>query len=43
MYHYVLRCSITGDAFASQSEAPEGFEFPVLWDGRECYWCRERR
>lgn len=39
--HYVLRCAITGDAFASQDEAPEDLDFPVEWDGRECYWALE--
>lgn len=40
---YILRCAITGQPFASQDTLPEGFEFPVIWDGHECYWCLERR
>jgi len=43
MFNYVLRCAISGQPFASQTEVPEGFEFPVIWDGRECYWAKERR
>lgn len=40
---YVLRCAITGQPFASQDTLPDDFGFPVFLDGRECYWCLERR
>lgn len=39
--HYVLRCAITGDSFASQSERPEDFGMPIEWDSREAYWAEE--
>jgi len=39
--HWVLRCAITGEPFASQTETPENPEFPVQWNGAECYWVLE--
>lgn len=42
-FHYVIRCSITGQPFASQTAFPKGeLDLPVLWDFALCYWCRER-
>ena len=37
-YEWVLRDAITGEPFASQVESPENPEFPVQWNGSECYW-----
>lgn len=36
--HYVLRDSITGDAYASQEELPEEVPVGILWNDRHCYW-----
>jgi len=41
-YEWVLRDAITGEPFASQFKAPEDPEFPVLWNGAECYWALEK-
>jgi hypothetical protein len=41
-YEWVLRCSITGEPFASQTESPENPEFPVQWNESECYWAFEK-
>jgi hypothetical protein len=42
--HWVLRCAITGEPFASQTESPEYPEYPVFWnqENPECYWALER-
>lgn len=39
--NWVLRCAITGEPFASQTETPENPEFPVIWNESECYWALE--
>jgi hypothetical protein len=41
-FHWVLRCAITGDAFASQDDCPKDVDMPVEHDFRECYWAKER-
>jgi hypothetical protein len=40
---WVLRCGITGDAFASQDERPNDWDMPVEWDFRQCFWAEEKR